>query len=185
MRSAAARTGVIALLLTLCAVVLGACGGDDDGANASDGSNASDDSQEEAGLRFAECMREHGVDVPDPQPGGGIQLGGPSGSADVRPSDPAFQDAFEACEDELGDFGPAELSPEEREELEESALRFAQCMRDHGVDVPDPQFDSGPGGGLGILFGGADVDSPAFQEASEACQDELPQRPGAGTGDAG
>jgi hypothetical protein len=174
MRSAA-RTGGIALLLTLCAVALGACGGGGD----DDDASASENSREEAGLRFAECMREHGIDVPDPQPGGEIQIGGP-GSADIPPpSDPAFQDAFEACEDELGEAGPADLSAEERQELEDAALEFAQCMREHGIDMPDPQVGSGPGGGFGMIFEeGADPDSPAFQEASQACEKFLPERPG-------
>jgi hypothetical protein len=175
MRSAAARTGGIALLLTLCALALGACGGGGD----DDDTGASENSREEAGLRFAECMREHGIDVPDPQPGeAGIQIGGPDGADNPPPGDPAFQDAFEACEDELGDAGPADLSAEERQEIEDGVLEFAQCMREHGIDIPDPEFGSGPGGGFGTLFqGGADPDSPAFQEASQACEKFLPERP--------
>jgi hypothetical protein len=182
---AAARTGGIALLLTLCAVALGACGGDDDNDNAS----ASENSREEAGLRFAECMREHGIDVPDPQPGGGsIELGrsdgpggdgpdtqGAIGGAPLDLDDPDTQRAMEACQDELGEAAP-ELSAEDEQEMRDAALRYAQCMREHGIDFPDPQFSEGPGGGLLTRLGGENIDpeSPAFREANEACQDELP-----------
>jgi hypothetical protein len=54
------------------------------------------------------------------------------------------------------------------------ALRFAACMRSHGVpDFPDPQIQTGPGGGVGVRIGGPgsgiDPSSPAFQAAQKAC----------------
>lgn len=81
-----------------------------------------------------------------------------------------------ACEDKLGEIGQ-EMSPEQEEEFKEDALAFAACMREHGVDMPDPQFD-GEGkvkmriGGPGSS--GPSPESPAFQQAQEACQDEMP-----------
>ena len=51
---------------------------------------------EESMLKFARCMREHGVDVPDPKPGEGIRIGGPGSELD--PEDPSFQKAQKACE---------------------------------------------------------------------------------------
>ena len=48
-------------------------------------------------------------------------------------------------------------------------LAFAKCMREHGVDMPDPEFGNGGGtvmiGGDGIAF-----DSPTFKAADEACR---------------
>jgi hypothetical protein len=180
MRSAA-RTGGIALLLTLCAVALGACGGGGD----DDDASASENSREEAGLRFAECMREHGIDVPDPQPGGGsIELGrsdgpggdgpdtqGAIGGAPLDLDDPDTQRAMEACQDELGEAAP-ELSAEDEQEMRDAALRYAQCMREHGIDFPDP--DVSGGAVLSQPGPGVDPDSPEFQDAMEACQGELP-----------
>ncbi len=63
-------------------------------------------------------------------------------------------------------------------DIEEAALEFAQCMRDHGVpDFPDPNFTEGGGG---IIVGGPDGDGPGFdpgsdevQEAFEACGEVL------------
>jgi hypothetical protein len=177
-------TATIGAAVALSALALAGCGGSGGNANASSGSD------DEAGLKFAECMREHGVDVPDPQPGGGpIQL---SQSSDNGPStglqragplsDPEAQKAMKACPDELGDAAPHPPSAKEQQEAQDAALRFAQCMRDHGIDMPDPQFSNGPGGGMTMMQRAPDdADSPAFQKAQKACQDELPS-PGPGGG---
>lgn len=63
-------------------------------------------------------------------------------------------------------------------DIEEAALEFAQCMRDHGVtDFPDPSFTEGGGG---IIVAGPDGEDPGFdpqsdevQEAFEACGEVL------------
>ncbi|MGH2656622.1 MAG: hypothetical protein ACRDIZ_07995, partial [Actinomycetota bacterium] len=128
---------------------------------------------EEAFLEFAECLREQGVDVGDPGEGEGILI-------DARTQDrEAFREAEEACghliEDVVQDA--AERIPEEdRERLMEQQLAFAECMRDQGIDFPDPQFgedglfEVGPSEGV-------DPEDPAFREAMEAC-DHLFQGPG-------
>ena len=62
----------------------------------------------------------------------------------------------------------ADLDPED------AMLKFAQCMREHGVDMPDPDFTSG---GARMQFragaGGVDPEGPTFQKAQEACQEIL------------
>jgi hypothetical protein len=60
------------------------------------------------------------------------------------------------------------------------ALAMSRCMRSHGVpNFPDPQFQNGPGGGVGIRLGGAGIDpnSPAFQAAQKACGSILGDAP--------
>lgn len=48
-----------------------------------------------------------------------------------------------------------------------AALRFAACMRAHGLNFPDPTFS---GGNRQIKLGpGLNLDSPAVQAASKAC----------------
>jgi hypothetical protein len=64
-----------------------------------------------------------------------------------------------------GSNGSSAPSEEEREEAE---LEFAQCMREHGIDFPDPQFEEG-GGILQMMPEGTE-DDPKFEEAQEACQ---------------
>ena len=164
--------------IALCALGVVACGGSS--------SSAADDeaAREEAQLEFAQCMREHGVDMEDPQPGqGGLVIGGVSkkggDSGEKSLTDPATDEAMAACGEILEDAAP-ELSPEEEEERKEQALAFAQCMREHGVDMPDPQF--GADGKTTQRIGGPGStgpapDSPVFEAALEACQDEMPGLP--------
>jgi hypothetical protein len=143
-------------------------------ASASAHPSASVDREEQA-RAFAQCMRDHGVDMPDPDtaggPGGGnikITVSGAPGATDA---------AMNACKDKLPNGGnPPSMSPE----LQEQLRAFAQCMRDHGVDMPDPDPNSG---GLRInASGGPKVspDDPTFQAAQEACQDKLPGANGKG-----
>jgi predicted small lipoprotein YifL len=172
-------TGMVALVAL--AGLLTACGSDGDSDSSDDGvaSASDDDSSEQAQgedqadteeelLDWVECMRDEGIDIPDPTrdengnlviDGPGIRLGGgdTGGSTssdesddegDERPFDPDEMDAaMEAC-GEPPALGPNDLSDEDRQAMEEDALEFAECMRDEGIeDFPDPDFsDMGPGG---------------------------------------
>jgi hypothetical protein len=119
-------------------------------------------------------MRDHGVQMNDPDPnGGGFGFGGGGGGGGggfrANQDNPNFQTAITACRSQLPNGGaPPSLSPEQLD-----ALRvFAKCMRDHGVDMPDPDPNAG---GLGLARGGRfDFNNPAFQKAFEACRDKLP-----------
>jgi hypothetical protein len=61
-------------------------------------------------------------------------------------------------------------------------LAFAKCMREHGVDMPDPQFSSSGGGGrVTIGVGGEgriDPESQSFQDAQTACESLMPAKLG-------
>jgi hypothetical protein len=145
---------------------------------------ASTKDPKEAALEFARCMREHGVDVPDPEfneeGGFGINIGGEPGSVDA----PAMEAAEAACKPALDAAvarGDRKIDPAEEARMRENALKFAQCMREHGIDIPDPTFEgngkvtsrlAGPDGG------GPDPDSPVFQDAQEACGDLVGGRGG-------
>jgi hypothetical protein len=122
-------------------------------------------------------MREQGVDMPDPQfdEDGGMQLRMPQGEAPE-----AVEAAQQECQQHLeGARGGGQLSESERAELQEQALAFAECMRENGVDFPDPQFSEG--GGMRFGGPGLNPEDPDFQKAQEACRDELPDGgPGGG-----
>jgi hypothetical protein len=138
----------------------------------------------EAALQFAKCMREHGIDMPDPQVSddGGVmvQIGGPGGEEGTGPDPKEMDAANKDCEHFMKDattgFDPP--SEEDMKKMQEQALEFSQCMRDHGIDMPDPTFGTDGGGfsvSVGSPEGGAD-DAPAidfnsdeFKEANEAC----------------
>jgi hypothetical protein len=131
----------------------------------------------EQGRKFAQCMRDNGIpDFPDPDPNGGEGMRGLLANSDVDRS--KIQKAMAACRSLLPNGGRRpQLDAAQQEQLRQ----WAQCMRDNGVDVPDPD----PNGG-GFAFGGGDgqraVDrnSPAFQKAMQACQDNFVfrRRPG-------
>jgi hypothetical protein len=159
-----------ALSACAAALALAACG--------SSASGSSDDTRakmEEAGLKFARCMRAHGVNVPDPKPDGGgrslVRVG-----KGISPQ--VMRSADQACRRYLIAAAP-KLSPAQQAELRDQALKFARCMRSHGVDMPDPQVENG--GGIRIsIRGGKDSlnpNSPAFRSAQEDCKAFMPKGP--------
>ena len=152
----------------LCALAFAACGADEPAGEA-----AADPEQkaEDAALAYTQCMRDEGIDMPDPEPGErGIRLMGPKGGSPEK-----MRAADEACRKHLEAIKPPELSEEEQAEFREAALAHAQCMRDHGIDMPDPTIDEDGGVQMRIERGsGVDPESPKFREAQEACRDTLP-----------
>ena len=143
---------------------------------------AEDATFQDALLAFTACIRDHGIDVDDPQFDANGQPiidggGGGGGLLGVDLDDPEVAAAQEACQGELeGAAGRFTADPEAVADLQQNLLAFAECIRGHGVDFPDPQFDANgrpvaPEGGGG-LFGG-DRQDPAFQAAAEECQQEL------------
>lgn len=157
------RLTFLTLPLAIASVALGACGGGSDDATAGTGDRRAE--FREAALKFAKCMRANGVDMPDPSPNGGIRIGGP----DMSPQDrQKLEDAQNACQKILESVRPPELSQEDQQTFRDQALKFARCMREQGIDMPDPQFQSG-GGMMQRLDEGADPDSQRFQDAQKAC----------------
>jgi hypothetical protein len=168
----AAAVAVTAPFILLALAACGGGGSSDDvaslGGSSQSGTNgtstASKDPQE-AALAFAKCMREHGIDMPDPTGDGGIQL-------NVAPGQrAAAEEAQKACQPILESAAP-KLSEEQQSAMQDAALAFAKCMREHGIDMPDPQFGAG---GIVTQKGSAgdqgfDPDDPRFQAAQKACQ---------------
>ena len=167
----------IPIILAVTAVAgLSACGGDDGGS----GGGTTAAGLRDAALDYARCMREHGVDMPDPRTDeNGVVL--TDGHEAAGTGSARFGDADDACRKHLDDVEPPALSEDEREDFERQALAHARCMRDHGVDFPDPSF--GEDGGAVVDIGpdsGLDPRSPAFKRAQDACRD-LMGRPGGGS----
>jgi hypothetical protein len=196
------------LLLLAAGLAAGAaCGGSGSGSGdgvasiktASDKSTDSDSADqdkdkketnpEDAMLAFARCMREHGIDMPDPDTSGGgagvvtfsaDAAGG--GKLDAETS--KFAEAHEACKDLMGDAGPQNMSPEQQQEMQDQALAFSRCMREHGVNMPDPSFDGE--GHVMMTIGddnAIDPSDPKFEAAQQACGTAF--GPGGGKGGPG
>lgn len=163
--SISARTGQ-RLATAACALALAACGGEDTGSAGEAGNRVTlQQRAQDASLKFARCMRENGVDMPDPkQTANGMTLIEPPANGDPA----TLQRAREACAKYLSAGLPAP-SAEEKQAAGESALKFARCMREQGIDMPDPS-------GEGIAIGpdsGLNPQDPAFQRAQKACQKHL------------
>src|SRR5262249_3141571 len=116
---------------------LAACGSD----NKSPTSSDTKEKNRQALLAYAQCMRQHGVDMADPKfdSDGGVTMsqGGPG----TNPVPKAKMDAAQrACEKYQKQVKAPPLTAAEQAEFRQAALKNAQCMRDHGIDFPDPQF---------------------------------------------
>jgi hypothetical protein len=81
-------------------------------------------------VKFAECIRAHGVnDFPDPNEKNQFEYG-----VSVTPA--VWEKAVDACKDLQP---PGTLSGKRTSKQQSAALRFAQCVRANGVkDFPDP-----------------------------------------------
>ncbi|MFI0443964.1 hypothetical protein [Actinomadura sp. 6N118] len=152
-------------------LVLGACGSAEGSGVASAGggktvsaSPSRSLSPEEADLKFAQCMRENGVNVPDPKPGTDrrdIRLGGKGIDRSK------LEAAMKKCRPflEAGGRMPDLKDPKVRD----AATKFAQCMRQNGVNMPDP----GPDGSMKIPLGEG-ISQEKAQKARKACSHLMP-----------
>jgi hypothetical protein len=170
-----------AAAVTLSALVIGAavsaCGSGG-AANSSTSSPAAgstaggSNARFEARLNLAKCMRTHGINVPDPSASG--TLG--DGAVAILRNYPRSQieGALTACRQYVVAAFPAlNLTPAQRAARTAALVRFAECMRSHGVNIPDPTTAGGGplGGGFGLrqAFKAQLANSPAFQAANHAC----------------
>ncbi|MEX1295224.1 MAG: hypothetical protein AB1Z67_03535 [Candidatus Limnocylindrales bacterium] len=94
---------------------------------------------EQAILDLVACLRDNGLDIPDPQFGpDGPTFADPSVLMDIDLGGDTFLGAMEACEEFLTALQP-EVDPEQQAEQIEQQLVLAECMRREGIDeFPDP-----------------------------------------------
>jgi hypothetical protein len=118
-------------------------------------------SRDEKSVKFAQCLREHGINVPDPEPGKGPMIKLDPSSGITREQ---MDKAMQACQE----FNPqGEAGPDPQQE--ENGRKFAACMRENGVEkFPDPKP-----GQRGVMIDKAAGDDPDFPKAQEACQSVL------------
>jgi hypothetical protein len=147
--------GVLALL------ALAGCGGHAVGGAAS---SPTADAQD-VSVKFAQCMRQHGVNIADPKPGDrGIKITG------QRLDQAKMDAAMRACRK----YAPsAKIDPNDPK-VRDQMLKLAQCLRQHGVQVADPQ----PGQGIRIQLKNPDAKT---QQAVEACDKLVPRPSGSPT----
>lgn len=148
---------------------------------APDGSAGSDD--EQAALAYVECMRDQGVDVPDPVVADDGTIGFDPADLDVDPSSAEFDAANADCESLLVgvDFS---IGNEEMTAFRDAFQRFTDCLREEGLDVGDFQFGDGnarravTGSGdlielVAPAIDGLDPTNPLHQAGVDTCQPTL------------
>jgi hypothetical protein len=138
-------------------------GGSVSGAGSSGGTGETKDRKEVA-YEWAKCMRKEGVPVADPGANGMLTITPGTSRAQVDADD------FDAAREKCGD--PAELGmlPEpteaESKQMQVGLLAFAKCMRERGIEIPDPEFSEGRGS---VKLPDGDLNSPEFRAAQKAC----------------
>jgi hypothetical protein len=155
-----AHTTTALMAVAVTSLAHPACGGD----GGSGGGKSNREEMEEYALRNAECLRQHGVDVPDPKPGQGLLMD----NRDVNPEE--FERAQHACEKKLGKPPAPELSEAEQREFREAALKFSRCMRAQGIDMSDPEFGANGEVRIQVTGRGDPEDDPAFKAAEAKCR---------------
>jgi hypothetical protein len=169
------RMGLVLGLLLALALAVAACGSGGKGkgvaslgsatstTNAGGGNAGGEASYDlQQALVFTRCMRQHGYDMPDPQMEGnnvGLQLPNYQGQRA-----PKFQAAWQACRRYAPNGGqPQRPSAEDRQQ----ALAFARCMRQHGINMPDPRITADDVDQQGSP--GMRKDDPRLRAAEQAC----------------
>jgi hypothetical protein len=160
----------IALLTAACSAAVSGPGVAQVGSTTSTTANASSSggSATPSLLAFSTCMRSHGEpNFPDPNSQGQLSI---ASGAGIDPQSSRYRSAQAACQ-KLAPGG-ANQSPAQQVKSRSAALKFAACMRSHGIsDFPDPNSEGEivVSGGKG---GGSDLNrnSPQLQTAQKACQ---------------
>lgn len=155
-RSLAAACALAAAL----ALTATACSGDGGGTKGGGSASDSKKTKEDQALEHRKCLREQGLDIPEPKPGEngmGVTIDGGSMGKEK------MEKAFKACEDKAVGGGPKELTQAEKDKL----VAYARCMRKNGFDMPDPKFD---GGAMQAAPALKPKDMKKFEKANKACE---------------
>jgi hypothetical protein len=145
------------------------------GSNGSSGSSSSGASSNSL-LQYSQCMRANGVtNFPDPGGGGSVSISG----VDVNSA--SFKSAQQACQRYLPG---SSATPAQQAQNQAQMLKFAQCMRSHGVSsFSDPQVaNGGSGANSGSASQNFDPNSPTFKAAQQACKQYQPGGVGIASG---
>lgn len=168
------------------ALLGGACGGSDkqsNGVASVNGQQASSKDKDgekkqnaqDAALAYAKCMRKNGAEVPDPDARGMFEI--TPGSK--MPDEEAMKKGDEACKAERSAMQGSIGGPDK--DLDEKALKMARCLREQGIDVPDPKAHEG--GGTSMDVDEDKINDPAFKKAMSTCSKQVGMpEPGAAAG---
>tara|TARA_B100001013_G_scaffold340706_1_gene264258 strand:- start:1011 stop:1631 length:621 start_codon:yes stop_codon:yes gene_type:complete len=130
---------------------------------------------EEITTEFTTCLRGYGFDVTDPtlNADGSVDL---EGLRDSIMTDPNFdissektvqalQDCLALLEDATFATAPTQ---EDQIELQDNLLDFAECIRENGIDIPDPEFSNDPRLIMQSMFENITI-TPKVEKSIESC----------------
>jgi hypothetical protein len=128
-----------------------------------------------AELAYVDCMRSNGVpSFPDPTADGTLNVdfatggkGGTPGSSGLNRNSAQYISADSTCRRLLPGGVP---TPAQNQQALAKGLKFAHCMRSHGV----PSFPDPTTAGVVHLGAGIDSGSPRFQSAQNLCHPLVP-----------
>lgn len=185
--------GLVAVLVLAAALITG-CGGSSGGSSSSSEDTGAATSGEASsgapggpgGFEISDeartCLKEKGIELPEPGEGGGPPEGfeggePPEGFEPPEGGEPpaGFEGgemntkAFEECGVEMPQGKPGGANVDSGA-FQKQIKEYAACVRENGYDLPEPNLS-----GEGPVFSESEVDQsdPKFKEASEACQDKL------------
>lgn len=156
-----AAAAVVLLVMSACATDGGgvASAGGEATPGAVEDNTAALDADAQA-LAFAECMRDNGIDMPDPLPGQqGLYEALTHGAEGEDQT--TVERAFAACQELAPQY---DHGPDHDQEMSETRLAIAECLREKGFDVPDDLS--------GVTHDDLDQDDD-LNAAMEECRDRI------------
>lgn len=113
-------------------------------------------------MKWAKCLRDNGVDAKDPDPATGVV------ALPGDPNSPTLKAAMDKCKQyEAATRGKTGADPDDPKQ-QQYRLAFAKCMRDKGIDWPDPI----PGKPMQVP-----QLTPQLRDAMNTCSEEVPGGP--------
>lgn len=152
-----AQTRALAVIAITLAAALSACGSTSSSTSSSSTKSpstaATNAASDDANLVFAQCMREKGFDVPDT----GLT------PDNLKDTSDAFNNALNECMVKVsGMTGEDNVANDPA--AREAMVKAAQCLREAGYDVKDPQA----GEGISVKDIPEDVLNKCFQQSGAA-----------------
>jgi hypothetical protein len=138
-------------------------------------------SVEDAQLLLARCLRENGYDITDPKNGESLRsvLQPVFLAVDQKGRDELFETIETCAEDNnipLGGTADFE-NPEEVAEQLDSALEIAQCFREKGIEVEDPNAERSLRSIISELVQSGQYLQEQIREVRAECFDDLGREP--------
>jgi len=160
-RRVGAAAAVALLILGACSAADGddvaSARGEENPASPTATEGASPLDEDAQALVFAECVRDNGVDMPDPGPGQqGLADAFRAVAGDYDRA--TLRQALSACQDLMPQYAQQQHADDDWQ------LQLAECLREQGLEVSDNPFEDAHSGA---------IDVNEFSAAMEVCRDVL------------